>query len=184
MVLLAVNRIQKIIIGPFLCSRVVRLPGASDRIFTCTCICFLLSRVRFEYHSINSHQEISWNTNWIITYLSLHFLIQGSGRFSVLANIRMQYSTNTLVSANTSYNVENCSCPVGYTGLSCERCSVGYTRSPPYGSAYSACVPCKCNNHAATCDPVNGVCNNCQHSTTGTLMIFITITFLKPFDFA
>ncbi|XP_065068970.1 laminin subunit gamma-1-like [Rhopilema esculentum] len=91
-----------------------------------------------------------------------------SRQSSYLANIQMEYSTNTAVSSNASYNVENCSCPLGYTGLSCERCDRGYTRSTPYGAASTSCVPCRCNNHSSTCNPVNGVCDQCQHSTTGT----------------
>ncbi|XP_058457360.1 laminin subunit alpha [Malaya genurostris] len=62
--------------------------------------------------------------------------------------------------------VERCSCPPGYTGLSCEDCAPGYYRDPngPYGGY---CIPCQCNGHADTCDCNTGVCNECQHYTTG-----------------
>lgn len=92
---------------------------------------------------------------------------QALRQFTALANVRMEYSTSAMVGRNVSTNVENCTCPIGYSGLSCQQCSPGYTRAIPYGSAYSACVPCKCNNHATTCNPDNGICQECQHFTTG-----------------
>ena len=90
----------------------------------------------------------------------------------------MEYSTDKAVGTNLSTNVENCTCPIGYSGLSCQQCSSGYTRAVPYGSAYSACVPCKCNNHATTCNPDNGVCQNCQHFTIGRCRTLLIMRFL------
>ena len=49
-----------------------------------------------------------------------------------------------------------CDCPPGYIGLSCEKCDVGYTRSP--GVYLGACNYCECNGHSEECDPENGVC--------------------------
>eukprot|EP00794_Sanderia_malayensis_P016180 gene16180-17806_t len=91
-----------------------------------------------------------------------------SGQFSGLASVRMQYSS-PIQAANAllANNVESCSCPAGYTGLSCERCSMGYTKATPNGLAEVKCVRCNCNNHASSCDPVNGTCLDCQHFTTG-----------------
>lgn len=61
---------------------------------------------------------------------------------------------------------EQCECPSGYTGLSCENCAPGYYRDPdgPYGGY---CIPCNCNGHADTCDCNTGICQDCQHSTMG-----------------
>jgi laminin alpha 3/5 len=61
---------------------------------------------------------------------------------------------------------EKCMCPPGYEGLSCENCAPGYYRDPngPYGGY---CIPCDCNGHAATCNCDTGVCDDCQHHTTG-----------------
>lgn len=61
---------------------------------------------------------------------------------------------------------EKCLCPPGYSGLSCENCAPGYYRDPngPYGGY---CIPCECNGHAATCDCNTGICENCQHHSTG-----------------
>ena len=63
-------------------------------------------------------------------------------------------------------DVERCECPAGYTGYSCEDCAPGYYRDPngPFGGY---CVPCQCNGHAETCDCNTGICENCQHFTTG-----------------
>lgn len=66
--------------------------------------------------------------------------------------------------------VEQCSCPQGYTGLSCEQCDFGYARA--YENTTSAdhlgiCLPCSCNGHAETCDLVSNKCSECTHNTTG-----------------
>ncbi|KAG8228153.1 hypothetical protein J437_LFUL002807 [Ladona fulva] len=63
-------------------------------------------------------------------------------------------------------SVEQCSCPPNYQGLSCEECAPGYYRSK-VGTYGGFCVPCQCNGHADTCDPVTGVCLDCKHNTTG-----------------
>ncbi|XP_026292152.1 laminin subunit alpha [Frankliniella occidentalis] len=72
-----------------------------------------------------------------------------------------QHNTNGIAHA-----VEECICPPGYKGLSCEDCASGYYRSQtgPYGGY---CVPCQCNGHSDVCDPVTGICMECQHFTTG-----------------
>ncbi|XP_053805918.1 laminin subunit gamma-1 [Vidua chalybeata] len=63
--------------------------------------------------------------------------------------------------------VESCSCPVGYEGQFCERCTAGYRRETPSLGPYSPCVPCTCNGHSETCDPETGACN-CRDNTAGT----------------
>ncbi|XP_076180736.1 terribly reduced optic lobes isoform X6 [Ptiloglossa arizonensis] len=62
--------------------------------------------------------------------------------------------------------VEECICPVGYKGLSCEDCDVGYTRANE-GLYLGICEPCNCNGHSRQCNPDTGVCENCAHHTTG-----------------
>ncbi|KFP41541.1 Laminin subunit gamma-1, partial [Chlamydotis macqueenii] len=63
--------------------------------------------------------------------------------------------------------VESCSCPVGYEGQFCERCSSGYRRETPSLGPYSPCVPCACNGHSETCEPETGMCN-CRDNTAGS----------------
>jgi hypothetical protein len=56
--------------------------------------------------------------------------------------------------------VEQCQCPVGHRGLSCEDCDVGYTRSE--GGLYLGnCEPCSCHGHSNECDPETGICIVC-----------------------
>ena len=53
--------------------------------------------------------------------------------------------------------VEECSCPPGYKGLSCESCAPGYTRAGR-GLYLGTCQPCQCNGKSSTCDPEVGTC--------------------------
>ncbi|WAR23621.1 LAMA2-like protein, partial [Mya arenaria] len=57
----------------------------------------------------------------------------------------------------TMSGVEKCSCPRGYTGLSCESCDIGWRRlnNVLYGGQ---CIPCECYGHSKTCDPYTGRC--------------------------
>ncbi|XP_049267535.1 basement membrane-specific heparan sulfate proteoglycan core protein-like isoform X2 [Rhipicephalus sanguineus] len=67
-------------------------------------------------------------------------------------------------------SVEQCSCPTGYTGNSCENCAPGYIRrrSGPYlGECVQGVLPCNCNGHSNSCDQQTGRCLNCQHNTDG-----------------
>uniref|UniRef100_A0A8C8JW27 Laminin, alpha 1 n=1 Tax=Oncorhynchus tshawytscha TaxID=74940 RepID=A0A8C8JW27_ONCTS len=66
-------------------------------------------------------------------------------------------------------DVEQCECPWGYLGTSCEVntqfCSSGFYRVG--GILFGGnCLQCECNDHATECD-INGVCLDCTHNTTG-----------------
>ncbi|GAB1602266.1 basement membrane-specific heparan sulfate proteoglycan core protein-like isoform X6, partial [Argonauta hians] len=63
--------------------------------------------------------------------------------------------------------VELCECPQGYSGVSCQECSPGYSRVREEGMALGRCVMCDCNKHSSTCDPQTGKCVNCKHNTEG-----------------
>lgn len=52
--------------------------------------------------------------------------------------------------------VEQCSCPAGHQGSSCEHCSPGYTRN---GQRVGFCEQCSCNGHSQECDPISGTCS-------------------------
>nr|XP_039259403.1 basement membrane-specific heparan sulfate proteoglycan core protein-like isoform X1 [Styela clava] len=65
-----------------------------------------------------------------------------------------------------AYEVEHCTCPDGYGGLSCEDCSEGYTRSAG-GYYLGLCKPCQCNGHSDKCDSETGDCLECQDNTVG-----------------
>ncbi|KAM3968767.1 basement membrane-specific heparan sulfate proteoglycan core protein isoform 3-T3 [Aphomia sociella] len=63
-------------------------------------------------------------------------------------------------------HVEQCACPQGYIGTSCEDCAPGYKRYSR-GIYLELCNPCDCNGHSSMCDPDTGICYNCQHNTYG-----------------
>lgn len=62
--------------------------------------------------------------------------------------------------------VQTCSCPPGYEGEFCERCSAGFRRSAPADGAFSPCEPCSCRG--GSCDPQTGDCYSADE-TTGEL---------------
>ena len=53
--------------------------------------------------------------------------------------------------------VEQCQCPPGYKGLSCEACAPGYRRSGQ-GLYLGYCQPCDCNGKSSSCDSETGKC--------------------------
>ncbi|XP_049930403.1 laminin subunit gamma-2 [Epinephelus moara] len=66
-----------------------------------------------------------------------------------------------LVSARRGHGVparwiQTCSCPPGYEGDFCERCSAGFRRRTPVDGAFSPCEPCSCRG--GSCDPQTGDC--------------------------
>uniref|UniRef100_UPI00358F08DF basement membrane-specific heparan sulfate proteoglycan core protein isoform X2 n=1 Tax=Myxine glutinosa TaxID=7769 RepID=UPI00358F08DF len=83
-----------------------------------------------------------------------------------LAHIVMDTTASRNTNLGISAGVEECRCPAGYQGLSCEECALGFTRVPS-GPYLGTCVGCSCNGHSSTCDDVNGHCLRCQHNTEG-----------------
>ncbi|XP_034337833.2 basement membrane-specific heparan sulfate proteoglycan core protein isoform X5 [Magallana gigas] len=83
-----------------------------------------------------------------------------------IRDVVMDIAEDRVTGQGRASTVEQCQCPRGYKGLSCEDCDVGYTRSG--GGAYlGTCEPCQCNGHSGECDPDTGRCRNCQHNTDG-----------------
>ncbi|XP_052760298.1 basement membrane-specific heparan sulfate proteoglycan core protein-like isoform X2 [Mya arenaria] len=86
--------------------------------------------------------------------------------YAGLRDVSLDIAEDRSTRQDRAYPVEQCSCPVGYRGLSCEDCDTGYTRSG--GGLYlGLCELCSCNGHSSECHPETGVCRNCQHNTAG-----------------
>ncbi|KAM4737871.1 basement membrane-specific heparan sulfate proteoglycan core protein isoform 2-T2 [Anableps anableps] len=83
-----------------------------------------------------------------------------------LSHIVMDTTTVEFSTLGHAKDVEECRCPYGYTGLSCEMCSSGFERVPG-GRFLGTCAGCNCNGHATACDPISGHCLSCQHNTEG-----------------
>uniref|UniRef100_A0A452GNE6 Uncharacterized protein n=1 Tax=Gopherus agassizii TaxID=38772 RepID=A0A452GNE6_9SAUR len=83
-----------------------------------------------------------------------------------LSDIAMDTTTMELTSQGVAQGVEECRCPIGYSGLSCERCDARFerVREGPY---LGTCSGCNCHGHSSSCDRVYGYCLNCQHNTEG-----------------
>uniref|UniRef100_A0A8C5X3Z9 Laminin subunit alpha 1 n=1 Tax=Malurus cyaneus samueli TaxID=2593467 RepID=A0A8C5X3Z9_9PASS len=96
---------------------------------------------------------------------------------SRIANISMEIAVEfeeMHLGRPVAHLVEQCRCPAGYTGLSCQSCAPGYYRGKHTESNVKEphtlippCVPCQCNNHSETCHPDTGKCLNCRDNTVG-----------------
>ncbi|CAH0716594.1 unnamed protein product, partial [Brenthis ino] len=108
-----------------------------------------------------------------------HFLLALADVKAILIKATYSYNTDvaSIVSASIetaapdgdgplAQHVEQCVCPVGYIGTSCEDCAPGYTRSSS-GLYLELCGPCECNGHSRMCHPETGVCYNCADNTDG-----------------
>ncbi|KAM9521181.1 basement membrane-specific heparan sulfate proteoglycan core protein isoform 5-T5 [Guaruba guarouba] len=83
-----------------------------------------------------------------------------------LSDVAMDITSTTDAGLGPARDVEECRCPVGYTGLSCQRCATRFERVTK-GPYLGTCSGCGCHGHSSTCDPVFGHCLNCQHNTEG-----------------
>ncbi|KAJ8950523.1 hypothetical protein NQ318_015267 [Aromia moschata] len=87
-------------------------------------------------------------------------------RESSLVSVSLDVATDHNTGLERALEVEQCHCPLGYTGLSCENCDTGYTRTLD-GLYLGLCEPCSCNGHSNDCDGETGTCFNCRDHTTG-----------------
>ncbi|UXI15568.1 troponin C [Sarcoptes scabiei] len=65
-----------------------------------------------------------------------------------------------------AFEVEQCECPMGYEGLSCEQCQPSYVKKST-SDGHFTCEPCDCHHHSNRCDPSTGKCLDCQDNTFG-----------------
>ncbi|KAG5268865.1 hypothetical protein AALO_G00217340 [Alosa alosa] len=82
-----------------------------------------------------------------------------------LSQVSLDMARRNSSSSLQAVSVEQCECPWGYAGTSCEYCISGFYRVD--GILFGGnCLQCECNDHATECD-INGVCVGCKHNTTG-----------------
>uniref|UniRef100_A0A8B9K092 Basement membrane-specific heparan sulfate proteoglycan core protein n=1 Tax=Astyanax mexicanus TaxID=7994 RepID=A0A8B9K092_ASTMX len=129
----------------------------------CLSLSFSLSLLHFT--SLPSHPHVHINS-----CCPLITPDRGRTRYYIIT-FRNNYSVSLAVadpisrSAAPAPDVEQCECPWGYSGTSCEYCISGFYRVG--GILFGGnCLQCECNDHATECD-INGVCLGCSHNTTG-----------------
>uniref|UniRef100_F1KPK5 Basement membrane proteoglycan n=1 Tax=Ascaris suum TaxID=6253 RepID=F1KPK5_ASCSU len=85
---------------------------------------------------------------------------------SSLISVSLEHAEPRHNGGQIAYEVEQCVCPPGYIGTSCEDCAPGYSRTG--GGLYlGLCERCECHGHATQCDKEHGFCVDCQHNTEG-----------------
>ncbi|CAB1426561.1 unnamed protein product [Pleuronectes platessa] len=85
---------------------------------------------------------------------------------SSISDIKMDVAVPHSTGNDRALEVEECACPQGYRGPSCQECDEGYTRTSS-GLYLGTCERCDCNGHAAGCDLETGRCLQCLHNTDG-----------------
>lgn len=89
---------------------------------------------------------------------------------SILISATIKSSKVSENEVSISNLVEQCKCPIGYTGLSCETCDFGYVRAYENTTTHeqlAICLPCSCNGHAESCNLTTNKCSDCLHNTAG-----------------
>ncbi|KAL2104346.1 hypothetical protein ACEWY4_001214 [Coilia grayii] len=89
-------------------------------------------------------------------------------RSTSIHGVSMEVAVPNFTGQQQALEVEQCQCPPGYHGLSCQDCAPGYTRSGS-GLYLGNCELCDCNGHSDTCDPEQGTCTGCLHNTMGDM---------------
>ncbi len=133
-----------------------------------------LSRINNGTFSVQFHQTAGWRHFFSSTPASefdLQVLLSSISSLSISVNINRdilltRISLKAAVEASGPDHhvswVEECECPLGYSGLSCERCAYGYKRT-----SQNKCELCECNGFSIDCHPESGLCINCTQATEG-----------------
>uniref|UniRef100_A0A1B6EDX6 Basement membrane-specific heparan sulfate proteoglycan core protein n=1 Tax=Clastoptera arizonana TaxID=38151 RepID=A0A1B6EDX6_9HEMI len=85
---------------------------------------------------------------------------------AALISVSLDITEDRNTGQSRAVEVEQCFCPQGHRGTSCEECEAGYTKQEE-GFYLNFCEPCNCNGHSTQCDPTSGICLNCGDNTEG-----------------
>lgn len=106
----------------------------------------------------------------------LRITLTDNMRSTSLAAVTLDTATemsNSMKELIPMKTIEECQCPYGYKGTSCERCAHGFrlkrmvdddqqlAKEQPEGMNMEqmlSCEPCSCHGHSNECDPDTGVC--------------------------
>ncbi|XP_041479561.1 basement membrane-specific heparan sulfate proteoglycan core protein-like [Lytechinus variegatus] len=101
-----------------------------------------------------------------LDYIIIRATYNARTSVAAIRDISMDIAETRNTGLGRAFAVEQCTCPFGYRGLSCEDCDVGFTRSGS-GIYLGFCARCECNGHSTDCHPETGECRNCQDNTYG-----------------
>ncbi|XP_039497795.1 basement membrane-specific heparan sulfate proteoglycan core protein isoform X32 [Drosophila santomea] len=102
-----------------------------------------------------------------ITAIYIKATYTTSTKEASLRKVTLDVATPTNLGSSRAVEVEQCRCPEGYLGLSCEQCAPGYARDPEGGIYLGLCRPCECNGHSKYCNIDTGDCEECSDNTEG-----------------
>lgn len=77
--------------------------------------------------------------------------------FYRLESVTLDSASDRNTGQERALEVEECYCPAGYIGTSCEDCAPGYTRQDD-GAYLGTCDLCDCGGFSSQCDPDSGDC--------------------------
>lgn len=86
---------------------------------------------------------------------------------SYLRDVSLDEATSTFTGQPMALEVEQCVCPTGYAGHSCEQCAESFTPHLDENGNVEKCLWCECHSHSTRCDPATGRCIDCEHNTAG-----------------
>ncbi|XP_055037654.2 laminin subunit alpha-1 [Misgurnus anguillicaudatus] len=115
----------------------------------------------------DAHSGRSLQRDELMTVLSdvAAFRVRAELKGNAEGTLRLSSVSLGVGDERISPDVEQCECPWGYSGSSCEYCISGFYRVG--GILFGGnCLQCECNDHATDCD-INGECLGCEHNTTG-----------------
>ena len=71
-----------------------------------------------------------------------------------LRNVMLDIAVSQRTGFPTAGAIEDCLCPQGYSGRSCEQCSVGHFRDKSDRSRgpLGTCRPCECGGNESSCE--------------------------------